>query len=27
LLTAELMTAGDLNALFDHRKLDHGTED
>jgi hypothetical protein len=26
LLTAQLMTADDLNAEFDHRKLDHGTE-
>ena len=26
LLTAQLMTAGDLNAQFDRHKLDHGTE-
>ena len=26
LLTEQLMTACDLNAQFDHRKLDHGTE-
>ena len=26
LLTAQLMTAGDLNSQIDHRKLDHGTE-
>jgi hypothetical protein len=26
LLIAQLMTAGDLIAYFDHRKLDHGTE-
>jgi hypothetical protein len=26
LLTAQLMTTDDLNAYFDHRKLDHGTE-
>jgi len=26
MLTAQLITAGDLNACLDHRKLDHGTE-
>jgi hypothetical protein len=26
LLTAQLMTACDLNTYFDHRKLDHGME-